>query len=467
MKLAATLVVALMAGCMVGDDPSPESGADIDVGPEAQVRFGPEYADYAAVIRRPDGHVDTDTMIARLKGLHVTSYAFLIWGWRYNATPYYTTDFDDLANEFLPAAAQAGINVWVYLPSPRELESFAPPPCHGDYMCWADKLGALAAAHPNLKVMVIDDYFAKPNLPHFPPDYARQMRATARSHGAPLDVMPIAYFTGAMHGLLQYNYANAFDGLVFVNLNRSIDSTAQFLPDELGQMNRVANAPVTALNLHMPGSSRISLGDQASVSRTIQIGAGSHVIHFGEGDDWYPALSGANGNRMLQLLVNGQKVWERDLNVPPPPSDTPGFAQRSVDLGSHVTPGKNATLTFRVIATATAGSIPAINVNIYGVSGDGVTMGSSEWASHTLGAGASATTMNHSYRKNMVLMVYASTVGTWTPDASYIANGVTVGHQGILDGTLDGVITYCLDKVDTGAGTSYDAVSSLYQQWAP
>jgi hypothetical protein len=73
--------------------------------------------------------------------------------------------------------------------------------------------------------------------------------------------------------------------------------------------------------------------------------------------------------------------------------------------------------------------------------------------------------MNHSYKKHMMLMTYASTVGTWTPDTSYIVDSETRGHQWVLDGTLDGVITYCLDKVDTGPGSSFDAISSLYQQW--
>ena len=69
------------------------------------------FADYDSEPRRPDGHVDGDALLARLKELHVTTYYWLVW--------HAATDWDDL-KLFLPKAAQANLQVWVYLVPPTE-----------------------------------------------------------------------------------------------------------------------------------------------------------------------------------------------------------------------------------------------------------------------------------------------------------------------------------------------------------
>jgi hypothetical protein len=58
------------------------------------------FADYDSEPRRPDGHVDADALLARLKELHVTTYYWLVW--------HAATDWDDL-KLFLPKAAQANL----------------------------------------------------------------------------------------------------------------------------------------------------------------------------------------------------------------------------------------------------------------------------------------------------------------------------------------------------------------------
>ena len=69
------------------------------------------FADYDSEPRRADGHVDGDALLARLKELHVTTYYWLVW--------HAATDWDDL-KLFLPKAAQANLQVWVYLVPPSE-----------------------------------------------------------------------------------------------------------------------------------------------------------------------------------------------------------------------------------------------------------------------------------------------------------------------------------------------------------
>ena len=85
-------------------------------------------------VRRADGvlHVDTPAMIAKLKSLHVTTYVYLVW--------HAATDWDDLQNEFLPAAAHAGIDVWVYLVPPSECTPNCSLPFADDYVQWPSRL---------------------------------------------------------------------------------------------------------------------------------------------------------------------------------------------------------------------------------------------------------------------------------------------------------------------------------------
>src|SRR5512146_2304549 len=73
--------------------------------------FRQHLADYDAEPRRADGRVDVDALLGRLTELHATCYYWLIW--------HAPSDWDDL-KLFLPKAAAANIQVWVYLVPPTE-----------------------------------------------------------------------------------------------------------------------------------------------------------------------------------------------------------------------------------------------------------------------------------------------------------------------------------------------------------
>src|SRR5437870_3804865 len=66
----------------------------------------PILGDFAAEIRRPDGHMDVRANIQALKEMRANTYFYLIW--------HKETDWDDLP-AFAEAAEREGINVWVYL----------------------------------------------------------------------------------------------------------------------------------------------------------------------------------------------------------------------------------------------------------------------------------------------------------------------------------------------------------------
>src|ERR1039458_625785 len=74
--------------------------------PAGAARSSIHFADYDSEPRRADGHVDCDALLARLKELRVTTYYWLVW--------HAATDWDDL-KLFLPKAAEANLQVWVYL----------------------------------------------------------------------------------------------------------------------------------------------------------------------------------------------------------------------------------------------------------------------------------------------------------------------------------------------------------------
>ena len=74
----------------------PAAGSETTTPPQAEPAFlGRHLADYNSELRRPDGRVDTDALLTRLKELHVTAYYWLIW--------HAATDWDDL-KLFLPKA---------------------------------------------------------------------------------------------------------------------------------------------------------------------------------------------------------------------------------------------------------------------------------------------------------------------------------------------------------------------------
>ena len=105
------------------------------IGRQLHCRVIEHLADYDSELRLPNGRVDTDAMVKRLKELGVTTYYWLIW--------HAATDWDDL-KVFLPKASQAGIEVWVYLVPPSES-----PPKYGTSILRAVSAGLSSLGRGN------------------------------------------------------------------------------------------------------------------------------------------------------------------------------------------------------------------------------------------------------------------------------------------------------------------------------
>lgn len=132
---------------------------------------------------RADGevHVDTPATIARLKALHVDTYLYLVW-W----TP---SRWEDLVNEFAPAAQQAGIDVSVYLVPQSECCS---EPYKTNFVAWGQAIGQLARQYPVVKSWVIDD--VPYNQSTLTPEALAAARDAGRAENPQLKFYAISYY---------------------------------------------------------------------------------------------------------------------------------------------------------------------------------------------------------------------------------------------------------------------------------
>jgi hypothetical protein len=196
-----------------------------------------QLADYAGELReaapRADGfrHFDTPGMIAKLKEMHVNTYYYLIYH-----SP--ATDWDDLRNEFAPAAQAAGIQIVVYLVPPTETGSTQySGPYKTDYVAWAQAIATLSAQYTNITNWAIDDFSL--NLNKFTPSYLAQMQQAARSINPNLKFTPQMYTTGLTSAFLQSS-SSFIDGVIIAFRDDPHRNT-QVLTSEQSQIDSIYN----------------------------------------------------------------------------------------------------------------------------------------------------------------------------------------------------------------------------------
>ncbi|TMR21488.1 hypothetical protein ETD86_15035 [Nonomuraea turkmeniaca] len=155
---------------------------------------------------RADGvrHVDTKAMITALKALNVNTYVYPMAG-----------DFhhwSDLRDEFLPAAAAAGIDVWVLVAAPSQAICCISRPYKHDYVTWARELATLSKSHPNLIGWTVDDYSY--DLETFTPAYVTQMQAASKAINPSLKFIPVVYYRHFTDAFIA-EQAPLLDGVIF------------------------------------------------------------------------------------------------------------------------------------------------------------------------------------------------------------------------------------------------------------
>lgn len=183
---------------------------------------------------RADGyrHIDTPAMIEKLKELNLNHYFYGVWD-----SP---TDWDDLKSEFLPAAAEAGIQVWPYLvpPSETDLEGRASRPYLMDYVAWAKAVAELSLEYPNLTAWSIDDFEFDVNAKLFTHEYMSEIKRVQNEINPNLGFLTCAYYGAATSDAFLDRYGEFVDGIVYpfldgANLNTAVASTTGRCLDEI------------------------------------------------------------------------------------------------------------------------------------------------------------------------------------------------------------------------------------------
>jgi hypothetical protein len=441
-----TLVALTVCGIAKGNAPVRGSAPEL---------FRKHLADYDSELRRPDARVDVDAMVTRLKELGVTAYYWLIW--------HAATDWEDL-KLFLPKAAEADIDVWVYLVPPSES-----PPRHStrysepfrlDYQRWAEEIARLSLQHTNLTAWVIDDFYA--NRKFFTPAYLHEMQTRAKRINPRLAFLPLMYFNEIQPKFTE-DYGEVIDGVVVAYLQdrEEIERTWAILNDAV-------IAPLS--ELVYPGNTRSKVGDFVMVSQSAKVlPADRYVIAFRERDDFTGRTSGYH---FKQLLVDGTVVWEEDVA-----GGSRARSKISVDVTDLVRGKTDVTVAFRLLDKKGVSNF-GVHWRLSELHVDGLQFGvnfaePAKW--HVGRQGAFETGFGEIPEAGQLrfhipfISMTAGDQGEFrqrhgdpaTPER--VAEYLRVSLQAWRDGKCDGVVTYCLDK--RPQSQTFAPVRDLFHQY--
>jgi hypothetical protein len=398
----------------------------------------PRFADYDSELRRPDGRVEVDQLTARLKELGVGCYYWLVW--------HAATDWDDL-KLFLPKAAQAGLEVWVYLVPPTESApqygTQYPEPFRLDYKRWAEEIARLSVQHTNLTGWVIDDFYA--NHEFFTPAYIRHMQAQARRVNPRLLFLPLMYY-GEIRRPFAEAYGDVIDGVVvaYPQDRNEIEEAWAILNDA---------AVVAPGELSFPGSTPSQASDFLTARQSARVLPGArHGLRFRERDDFTGQTSGYH---FKQLLVDGAVVWEEDVA-----GGTNAWREIEVNLAEAARGKTNLTLAFRLFDKQGVSNF-GVRWKVSDLRAEGLQLQAGlgepgKWAVAQRGAfeaGFGGRIKAPGRRFHIPFVVMTAGIEAEfrlrhgdpaTPER--IAEWLRMALQAWKDGKCDGVVTYCLDK---------------------
>lgn len=423
--------------------------------PSQQGLFIQHLADYDAELRKVDGRVDIDSMVRRLKELGVTTYYWLVW--------HAATDWDDL-KLFLPKAAEARINVWVYLVPPSESppqfgESFSEP-FRLDFHRWAEEIARLSLQHPHLTAWVIDDFCA--NHEFFTPAYLREMQVRSKRVNPRLAFLPLMYFNEITRQFVE-DYHEVIDGVVVA------------YPQDREEIN-YARAILNGETLTMPGqlscpwNRPTSAGDFARAELPIHVlSTNSCRLRFRQQEDF----SGpTEGYHFKQLLVDEAVVWEQDVA-----GGSTAWQDIEVDVTAQVRGKTNVTLAFRLLDKRGVSNFGVRwwlrDLRVEGLEPMANLSQPQQWRVRQrgpleVGFGPAAQQSERRYHVPFIVMT-AGDAGEFrhrhgSPDSpERIAEWLRLSLQAWRDGQCDGVVTYCLDKLPQS--TTFSPAQQLFREF--
>jgi hypothetical protein len=415
----------------------------------------PHFADYDSEPRLANGRVDCDALLGRLKELHVTTYYWLVWHAR--------TDWDDL-KLFLPKAAQANLQVWVYLVPPSE----SPPkegdlysePYRLDYGRWAEEIARLSLQHTNLTGWVIDDFYA--NHAVFTPAAVRDMQKRAKGINPRLVFLPLMYF-GEIRRPFVEDYREVIDGVVvaYPQGRDDIDQAWAMLNDD---------ASVIPGELSYPWGTPSLPGDfvRASLSAKVLPNAPQR-LRFRERDDFTGTTSGYH---FKQLLVNNAVAWEADVA-----GGSNAWREVTVDVTAAARGRTNLTIAFCLLEKKGVSNF-GVRWQVKDLQADGLELAGAldqpkQWQVSRRGAfeagfGDQIKPPAHHFHVPFIVMTagQASEFKLRHGDPASperMAEWLKFCLQAWQEGKCDGVVTYCLEKQP--ASRTFDLARDLFDQY--
>jgi len=377
-------------------------------------------------------------MVKRLKELGVTTYYWLIW--------HAATDWDDL-KVFLPKAAEAGIDVWVYLvppsESPPKYGSHYSEPFRLDYVRWGEEIARLSVKHPNLTAWVIDDFYA--NRAFFTPAYLRKVRASAEAVNPRLAFLPLMYF-GDIRPRFVTDYGDVIDGVVVAYLQdrEEIERTWAILND--------ATPPPTS-DLSYPWDTPSRAGDYIAATQSAKVLPGDrYEVRFLQRDDFGGPTAGYH---FKQLVVGESVVWEEDVA-----GGSSGWRKVAVDVSEQVHGKSNVTLAFRLLDKKGVSNF-GVQWCVKELQGENLELAANlselgKWGvgrrgAFEMGFGVAPKVGQRRFPIPFISMTAGSPNefrmrhgDPATPER--IAQQLRLSLEAWRDGKCDGVVTYCLDK---------------------
>jgi hypothetical protein len=454
MNLRNAIVVCAAGTCLVIAPALAQGQNTPQANPPAPPAWFAASADYDAELRLPNGRVDVDGLLARLKELRVAGYYWLIW--------HANTDWDDL-KLFLPKAAEAKLTVWVYLVPPSESPPHAKQyaePFRCDYHRWAEEIARLSLEHPNLTAWVIDDFYANRAL--YTPDYVRQMQAGAKKINPRLAFLPLMYFPEITRRFVQ-DYGQVIEGVVvaYPRDREEIDGGWAILNDA---------AALVPGQFACPWQTGSQAGDFAAATMTASVLPAEHYrVSFREQDDYSGQTAGYH---FKQLLVDDAVVWEEDVS---------GGNVQGHDLTVDVTPqarGKeNVALTFRLLEKKGVGNF-GVRWSPSELKTEGLQVAAGlrqpgKWRVSgrgplEAGFGEALQEGKRSFHIPYFVMT-AADVGEFRlrhgnpASPERISQWLRMCLQARRDGKCEGVVTYCLDK--SSQSPTFPSVAGVFREF--
>lgn len=267
--------------------------------PQAGGPHKPILGDFAAELRRPDGHIDVRANIDALKAIRANTYFYLIW--------HKETDWDDLP-EFAAAAEREGIDVWVYLipwsetPAVKKSWGYSEP-YRLDYVRWAEEVAKLSLKHRNIVGYVIDDFYTNSTQPdRFTVSYVRRMVNAGKAINPEIKFYPLVYFQQPWSEFMQ-RFSTLVDGVVAAYPKSRVQ-----VGNALAYLNGDAHGATAIVDF--PRSKPSRPGDKGSIWADLRVDDPDDATISFYWDD--TDQSNNRGYHQAFVKVDGRIVWQAD-----------------------------------------------------------------------------------------------------------------------------------------------------------